>query len=194
MNIYEKLQSCKAELQTLKIPKTGKNKFAGYDYWELSDFLPTVVSLFAKHKLCSVVTFNSEIATIQLINIEAPEEVITVSSPMATAELKGCHAIQNMGAVETYQRRYLYMALLDISEPDALDATQGSDKSTDKHKKQEPKLDRAKATAEIKALAKELDKSKDIANILAKFKVSAVDELNDTYLLKTLNWLKGLSK
>jgi hypothetical protein len=126
MNIYEKLQSCKSELQKLNLPKTGKNNFAKYDYWELSDFLPTIVSLFENHKMCSICTFNADIATLRIINSEKPDETIELTSPMAAADLKGCHAIQNMGAVETYQRRYLYMSALDISEPDALDATQGA--------------------------------------------------------------------
>ena len=37
--------------------------------------------------------------------------------------MKGCHVVQNIGAVETYQRRYLWCAALEIVEHDALDAT-----------------------------------------------------------------------
>jgi hypothetical protein len=135
-NIYEKLQDCKAELQALSLPKTGENKFAHYSYWELSDYLPTVISLFKQHKLFSYFSFGLELATLTIINSEQPEESISLTSPMAAADLKGCHAIQNMGAVETYQRRYLYMAALDISEPDALDGTQGK---PDKQQGQPPK-------------------------------------------------------
>ena len=46
---------------------------------------------------------------------------------MAKAELKGCHEIQNLGASETYLRRYLYVAAFEIVEHDALDATTGMD-------------------------------------------------------------------
>ena len=35
----------------------------------------------------------------------------------------GCHEVQNIGAVQTYQRRYLYTTALAIVESDALDAT-----------------------------------------------------------------------
>ena len=34
--------------------------------------------------------------------------------------------VQNIGAVETYQRRYLYVCALAISEHDALDSTTGN--------------------------------------------------------------------
>jgi hypothetical protein len=47
---------------------------------------------------------------------------------MGSAALKGCHEVQNIGAVETYQRRYLWVAALEIVEHDALDATTGKDK------------------------------------------------------------------
>ncbi len=46
---------------------------------------------------------------------------------MAEANLKGCYPIQNLGAVETYSRRYLYVTALEIVEHDALDATTGSE-------------------------------------------------------------------
>jgi hypothetical protein len=130
MNIYEKLQQAKYDLQTANLKKTGENKFAHYDYWELSDFQPTIVSLFLKAGLCSYISFSETLAILTIVNIEKTDEIIILTSPMAPADLKGCHAIQNMGAVETYSRRYLYMAALDISEPDALDASQGSPQSS----------------------------------------------------------------
>ena len=53
---------------------------------------------------------------------------------MGSAALKGCHEVQNIGAVETYQRRYLWVAALEIVEHDALDATTGSAKVETKAK------------------------------------------------------------
>jgi hypothetical protein len=179
-NIYAKLQDCKAALQACKLPKTGKNAFAKYDYWELSDFLPTVVSLFKKNGLCSYFSFTNEFATLTVVNTEKSDETITITSPMAAAELKGCHAIQNMGAVETYQRRYLYMALLDISEPDALDATQGN-------------LENAH-NAKVKAaeqLANKLLKPEELSTLLDKYKVSQISELSDGKLDGMIKWLRG---
>ena len=70
-------------------------------------------------------SFEEERATLTLVNAEKPDEVIVFTSPMKEATLKGAHAIQNLGAVETYQRRYLYMAAFEIVEADVLDASQG---------------------------------------------------------------------
>jgi hypothetical protein len=46
---------------------------------------------------------------------------------MGSAALKGCHEVQNVGAVETYQRRYLWVTAMEIVEHDVLDAVTGTD-------------------------------------------------------------------
>lgn len=132
MNVYEKLNECRLKLQAQNLKKTGKNSYSSYDYFELQDFLPKVNELFKESGLCGIVSFNTETAELMIVNTEKPEEKILITSPMAEANLKGCHAIQNLGAVQTYQRRYLYMAALEIVEHDALDATQGNDKTDGK--------------------------------------------------------------
>jgi len=48
---------------------------------------------------------------------------LVISSPMSTAALKGCHAVQNLGAVQTYLRRYLWVTALEIVEHDAIDSS-----------------------------------------------------------------------
>ena len=40
MSVYEKLNKARIMFQTSGVKKTGKNKFAGYDYFELNDILP----------------------------------------------------------------------------------------------------------------------------------------------------------
>jgi hypothetical protein len=50
----------------------------------------------------------------------------TFTSPMSSAALKGCHDVQNLGAVQTYLRRYLWTNAFEIVEHDALDATTGN--------------------------------------------------------------------
>lgn len=123
MNIYEKLAAARVELQQADIKKSGHNNFSGYDYFELRDFLPEINALMAKYKLLGVCSFTAEEATLTIYDAEEPETLV-FRSPHAAAELKGCHPIQNQGAVETYQRRYLWMAAFEIVDSDALDATQ----------------------------------------------------------------------
>lgn len=125
MNIYEKLQTARVALQAKNIKKSGKNTYSNYNYYELADFLPEIMQLMAEHKMTSIITFTKEQAILTLVDIEKPEAQIVFTSPMAGASLKAAHEIQNLGAVETYQRRYLYMTAFEIVEADVIDITQG---------------------------------------------------------------------
>ncbi len=130
-NVYGKLQAARVQLQGLELKESGKNTFAGYSYMELGDFLPKINSICAEIGLCGVVNFG-ENATLTIVNTDNIEERIVFSSPMSTAELKGCHAIQNLGAVQSYLRRYLWMAAFEIVEHDALDGTTGKERTEQK--------------------------------------------------------------
>ena len=123
MNVYQKLNKARLELQSTELTKSGHNKFAGYKYFELGDFLPTINSIFDKVGLCGVISFGSELATLTIVSVDDGSK-IEITSPMADAQLKGCHPIQNLGAVETYTRRYLWVTAMEIVEHDALDSSQ----------------------------------------------------------------------
>lgn len=125
MKVYKKLVEARLKLQGMELSKSGHNKFAGYRYFELGDFLPAIQSIFKEVGLCDVISFTQDIAMMNIYDIEDGSSV-TFTSPMGSAQLKGCHEVQNIGAVETYQRRYLYVTALAIVEHDALDATTGS--------------------------------------------------------------------
>lgn len=127
MNIYEKLQSMRVELQKKKLHKSGRNKFAGYDYFELSDILPSINQLQEKHKTCSFITFDREIAKLTILNSEKVDEKIEFTIPMATLSLKGANEVQNLGGCQTYSRRYLYLNAFEIVEHDYFDAIQGKE-------------------------------------------------------------------
>lgn len=132
MNIFEKLQKVRVELSKSDLKKTGNNKFAGYKYYELGDFLPQAMELMEKNKLSSHVSFTEELATLTIVNMEKSDETVVFTSPMKEANLKGCHPVQNLGAVQTYQRRYLYTMAFEIVESDALDATTGNNNQNTK--------------------------------------------------------------
>ena len=122
MGVHKKLMEARILLQQAPLKKSGHNKFAGYSYFELGDFLPTINQIFSRVGLCGVVSFDKELATLTITDTEDNSE-IKLTSPMADANLKGCHPIQNLGAVETYTRRYLWVSAMEIVEHDALDSS-----------------------------------------------------------------------
>jgi len=125
MNVYQKLNEARAKFHKKALKKSGHNKFAGYNYFELGDFVIPAIEIFNEVGLTSIIRFGKEIAEFIVVNTEKPDEIIVFTSPMSEANLKGCHPVQNLGAVQTYITRYLWVSVLHIVEHDALDATTG---------------------------------------------------------------------
>lgn len=126
-NVYSKLSKIRLELQNRKLKKSGHNKYAGFRYYELGDILPSINELSDKYGILNIISYNKEESILEIIDIDNPESKIEIKSPMSELTLKGAHPIQNLGAIETYQRRYLYLTAYEIVESDYLDAVQGKD-------------------------------------------------------------------
>ena len=120
--VHKKLMNARMALQSMQLKKSGHNKFAGYQYFELGDFLPQINEIFHSLGLCGVISYDTEYASLTITDVDDGTNIV-VTSPMVEANLKGAHAIQNLGAVETYQRRYLWMTAMEIVEHDALDSS-----------------------------------------------------------------------
>ena len=125
MGVYKKLAEARKMMRSRTLKKSGHNKFAGYNYFELGDFLHPALEIFDQLGLISIVSFTKEQAELCVVDIEGGGEII-FTCPFGSAALKGCHEVQNMGACQTYNRRYLYTLALELLEHDALDSTTGS--------------------------------------------------------------------
>jgi hypothetical protein len=181
MNVYQRLNAARTKFHELPLKKTGHNKFAGYNYFELGDFLIPALKVFADAGLCATVSFDTDVASMAIRNAEKPDDCVVIYSPMGSAALKGCHEVQNIGAVETYQRRYLWVAALEIVEHDALDATTGKAEPERRAEPQESalgdfsrhdsKVIRAAAGAAIRAFdeGNEWAAYEEVAGCLSKF-------------------------
>jgi hypothetical protein len=123
MNVYQKLNAARKKFHSIELKKSGHNKFAGYKYFELGDFIIPALDIFQEVGLTGIISFGKDTADLRIVNNEKPDEVIFILSPMSSAALKGCHDVQNLGAVQTYLRRYLWVAALEIVEHDALDSS-----------------------------------------------------------------------
>ncbi len=119
--VHKKLMQARVELQAMPLKKSGHNKFAGYNYFELGDFLPQVNSIFNRLGLCSVVSFDAEYASLTITDVD-DGTMIVITSPMVEANMKGASPIQSLGGCQTYQRRYLYLCATDLVEGDSFDA------------------------------------------------------------------------
>jgi hypothetical protein len=130
--VYQKLQKARVKLQNVELKKSGHNSFAGFKYFELGDFLPTVNSIFFELGLCSVFTIDNNEAIMQIVDTEFGGTIffrspVAEAVPRVTIDAGTSPAIQALGSQHTYLRRYLFLNALEITEHDAVDATLGKD-------------------------------------------------------------------
>ena len=188
MSVYKKLQAARVELQGKQMKKSGNNKFAGYNYFELGDFLPTINAMFDKCGLFSQVSYTAELATLRIVDTEDGSEV-SFTSPMGSAALKGCHEVQNIGAVETYQRRYLYVTALEIVEHDALDAVVGDpkQKASTNLKKVGDSVITATQVAEVRHALELIGLDEGL--LLRKAQIESVETMPAVKFSQSMNWI-----
>lgn len=167
LNLFMKIQTVKSRLLQANLKKSWENKHAWFKYYELWDFLPAIVELCKDNGLYTQVLFDNETATLLIIDCDDPTQIVQYTSPMRDVDLKWCQPIQALGAVETYQRRYLYLNAFDIVENDTLDAVAWDDnkqpKKAEVKKFSNEDLERLKAKTDyLKKFATSDDLLKDV--------------------------------
>ena len=176
-NIFLNLALARVEIQKKCNKKSGKNKFAGFEYFELKDFLSTATEELLKVGLCAIFNISksidingveNEVAT---LDITDGNSKITFFTPTANAIVKGANEIQNLGSKHTYLKRYLYMNALELSESDSVDATIGKDEDHSNSQKKQ-----VKATANQIKIITEIY-SEDELNIMLKRLNKSVNDL-----------------
>lgn len=135
-SLYARLATARAKLNEKVFSKGGVNQYNQQKYFELSDFLPYINDICADLMLLPVVTFDmngeDKMAYMDIIDgdVDSPtsEKSIRFNMPLADVSLqqKNSQKIQELGAMQTYAIRYLYMNAFAISERDVLDATYSS--------------------------------------------------------------------
>ena len=149
MNVYGKLAVARGKFLNAPTKKSGKNTYAEFKYFELEDIVPVAIEIFSQLGLVLIESVTFEKVTATLVNVDNPDEAIVFEAPAKDPNIEDgtkMSAIQGLGAYITYQRRYLYMLVLDIVEADPVDATIG--KGEEKPAKAEPKKSTKPATTE----------------------------------------------
>jgi hypothetical protein len=129
--VHARMSAIKAELAKIEIKKSGHNKFAGFKYHELQDFMVHINQLNQKHGVNDLVEIDEDKkeCRITLINVDVKDDFYVVSVPYREAQMLGkggtpsnVDMIQRMGSTITYNRRYLYMTAYNIVESDSVDS------------------------------------------------------------------------
>lgn len=125
MSVYAKLNKARLKFHTLPLKKSGHNKFAGFRYFELGDFLVPALQICDEVGISCTISFGGGDATMRIVDLEDGSTIL-LNTPVADAATKGQLPIQSLGSQHTYLRRYLWMLALEIVEHDAIDAVAGN--------------------------------------------------------------------
>ena len=180
MNLTQKIQEIRLRINALNLKKSGENKYAGFKYYELGDFLPQTNQLCKELGMLPVFAIKDDMAFLQVIDTDKPEQSMGFTSPIADAQVKGTTPVQSLGAVHTYLKRYLYINFLELTEGDVLDSQVGSGNLTE-----------AKATEEqVQKLVGALTPER-LEKMLQYYKVKQLEDLTVTQASQALEKLNG---
>lgn len=125
-NLNESIIKIRVDLQNSKIKKSGKNKFANFDYFELSDFLPRLNELMLQEGVNDNFKITNDTATLVLIKGEEKQEYtmpfVMFNTPLNKSGQPSMQDIQYLGALNTYYKRYLYLNAFGVTDGEIIDS------------------------------------------------------------------------
>lgn len=200
--LNESIIKIRVELQKMKLQKTGKNKFAGFEYYELADFLPRLNELMLEEKINDVFTIENEEAKLILKKSEETQEYkmpfVLFDTPINKkynkdfdeyVDVKSMQDIQYLGALNTYYKRYLYINAFGITDGDIIDGLPTDEETPSKPKEKEKK--EVKATPkQIEILAK-VYKDENLAKLL---NANGIDKLEDLSIKKASDLIQKITE
>ena len=181
--LNQSIINIRVKLQNAKLKKSGKNKVAGFDYFELADFLPKLNELMQEEGVNDLFTIEDEKATLTLIKeeegkgvqtqvysipfilFETPVNLKQVTKSGEIREIKTMQDIQYLGALNTYYKRYLYLNAFGITDGDVIDALDNGSTQT------------KKVMATEKQIAKVKELVSDIPSMLKYYNVEKIEGL-----------------
>lgn len=181
--LNQSIINIRVKLQNAKLKKSGKNKFAGFDYFELADFLPKLNELMQEEGINDLFTIEDGKATLTLIKSEEGNGIktqeysipfILFDTPVnlkqdaktgEIREIKSMQDIQYLGALNTYYKRYLYLNAFGITDGDVIDAMDNGSTQA------------KKVMATEKQIAKVKELVSDIPSMLKYYNVEKIEDL-----------------
>lgn len=195
-NLNESIINIRVKLQNAKLKKSGKNKFAGFDYFELADFLPKLNELMLSEGLNDRFYIKDDLATLEIqkggekntytmpfVMFETPTNRREDKTTGEVYEVKTMQDIQYLGALNTYYKRYLYLNAFGITDGDVIDSMNNEEI------KSEPK-----ATPRQIDVLLEVYKDENLKKLLEANKINSINELpmkKASELIKKINEKKG---
>ena len=207
-SLNESIIAIRVKLQNSKLKKSGENNFAGFDYFELADFLPKLNELMLEEGINDLFTIevdmNEEmVAKLTLIkgnetqDYKMPFKVydtpLTFKKDKKGEFMKDANGnyiqvpsmqdIQYLGALNTYYKRYLYLNAFGITDGDIIDALNNEE------------LEGKEKKSKLKASPKQLQILKQVYvgdNLTKLLETNKIDNLEDLPMEKANLLIKSI--
>lgn len=202
-SLNESIISIRVKLQNAKLKKSGKNKFAGFDYFELADFLPKLNELMLEEGVNDRFYIKDNYSILEL---QKGEEINTYTIPFILFEtpltykkdkdgnfvknkegdyiqVPSMQDIQYLGALNTYYKRYLYLNAFGITDGEVIDSMNNEEMVS------EQKEERKATAGQVAVLNKLSDEDK--AKVYEKYGVNSIEELTLKQASELISKLKG---
>lgn len=171
MNVRQKLAKARLYFLNQKVQKSGKNMHLEFKYFELEDIVPPAIRIFARVGLTTTIDFTDEGAVMKVYNVDNAEEAPMefrvpyreVKPIISNQGKEVTNPMQALGSSITYLRRYLWMAVLDITEPDDIDANLGTEETQEEEEIPAPNPETAKKEKKKKSAAPATPKEREEA-------------------------------
>lgn len=192
-SVLQKLQQARVMLQNKNLKKTGFNPFQKFNYFELGDFLPQINEIFNELKLYSHFNLYQDKAKLVIICTETNEQV-QFTTPIQ--QVKENAKMQDIGAIHTYSKRYLYYNALEIIENDLIDCKDNSTQAPKQQANKNTKTTQAtKQPAQQKTPQQNListEQRETLINLIESAGINLTEELQKIKDLTTDRYDKAL--
>lgn len=190
--LNERIISIRVKLQNSKLKKSGNNKFAGFDYFELADFLPRLNELMLEEGINDLFTIDGDEVTLTLLKGEEEQTYkmpfIKFNVPLNKNGQPSMQEIQYLGALNTYYKRYLYLNAFGITDGEVIDSMNNEELKEEKKTTPEKK--------EVKASTKQIELIQslvsDIPAMLNYYKVEKIEDLSIQQASEIISKKKGV--
>lgn len=194
--LNESIIAIRVKLQSSTIKKSGKNKYAGFEYFELADFLPKLNELMLEEQINDVFTIENEEAKLILRKGEESQEYkipfVMFDTPLVFKkdknnnfvkdknneyiQIPSMQDIQYLGALNTYYKRYLYLNAFGITDGEIIDSMDNSDVSATTKAKTTSKTEIMIQDSQKEIIKNQFEKE-EIIEYLAKLNKTKLSDL-----------------
>ena len=191
--LNESIISIRVKLQNAKLKKSGKNKFAGFDYFELADFLPKLNELMLEEGINDLFTIKEDSARLILIKGEEKQEYEIPFERFETPltykkdkngnfikdkngeyiQVPSMQDIQYLGALNTYYKRYLYLNAFGITDGEVIDSMDNEELTSTK----KPTTDKKTVKASPRQIELIQNLVSDIPSMLNYYQIEKIEDL-----------------